>query len=572
MHMIDLDDERQKLLQTDNHILVLGGPGSGKTTIALCKAKHDIHRLKPFQKILFLSFARATVVRVYKQSQGILSAADLKGIEISTYHAFEWSMLKSNAMLISKHSISLLPPHEAASSFRGLSGDDLKQAANREFINSGKLHFDLFAPEAANLLSQSDSILKLISDAYPMIILDEFQDTYQDEWNMISLLGKYSTLIALADPEQRIYDFRGASPARVGAYIKLFSPSSFDFGKSNKRSSGTDIVDFGNDLLTGANIGKKYHDVSVCQYDEGYQNKNGLIKLKSGLLTIIRRLKESSPDWSVAILTASNSLMIEVSDYLYNSQRFSNEHVLPSITHNVLIDMTGPTLSAIAIASVLELGSQCKCSVSNIVDLLEKHISGKNSGKIPKADNTMCDALIAYLKTGKIRGKNREKLISLCKQVADAANQMIYSGNIIDDWKAVRELFNDSNNHFSTLYRDSFHIRLLRKGSNLYSVLGELWRTNLNYAGAQAATENAFTQEHFSMDIQDSYGVNVMTIHKSKGKEFDVVIIYEEKYKGRILTKPEEVDRARLNLRVAATRAKKKTFVLTPRSNPCELL
>ncbi|MFQ9801531.1 MAG: 3'-5' exonuclease [Clostridia bacterium] len=94
----------------------------------------------------------------------------------------------------------------------------------------------------------------------------------------------------------------------------------------------------------------------------------------------------------------------------------------------------------------------------------------------------------------------------------------------------------------------------------------------MNYFGAQIATENAFTQEYFSMDIQDSNGVNVMTIHKSKGKEFDVVIIYEEKYKGRILTNPEEIDKARLNLRVAVTRAKKKTFVLTPCSKPCELL
>ena len=31
-------------------------------------------------------------------------------------------------------------------------------------------------------------------------------------------------------------------------------------------------------------------------------------------------------------------------------------------------------------------------------------------------------------------------------------------------------------------------------------------------------------------------GVNVMTIHKSKGKEFDVVIVYEGRYRGHIIS------------------------------------
>ena len=49
---------------------------------------------------------------------------------------------------------------------------------------------------------------------YPVIILDEFQDTSADEWQLIQLLGTNSELIALADPEQRIYDFRGAAQNR----------------------------------------------------------------------------------------------------------------------------------------------------------------------------------------------------------------------------------------------------------------------------------------------------------------------------------------------------------------------
>ena len=78
---------------------------------------------------------------------------------------------------------------------------------------------------------------------YPVIILDEFQDTNPDEWLLIRTLGAHSTLIALADPDQRIYDFRGADPQRIPSFIEEYKPAVFDFGTENNRSNGTDIVD-----------------------------------------------------------------------------------------------------------------------------------------------------------------------------------------------------------------------------------------------------------------------------------------------------------------------------------------
>ena len=40
--MIELSETKKVLMRTEGHILVLGGPGSGKTTIALLKAKQII--------------------------------------------------------------------------------------------------------------------------------------------------------------------------------------------------------------------------------------------------------------------------------------------------------------------------------------------------------------------------------------------------------------------------------------------------------------------------------------------------------------------------------------------------
>ena len=80
------------------------------------------------------------------------------------------------------------------------------------------------------------------------------------------LLGEASRLIVLADPNQRIYDFRGADPQRIIQLIDTFSPEIFDFGEENNRSDGTDIAQFGNDLLSNSNQGKQYQSVDIKSY------------------------------------------------------------------------------------------------------------------------------------------------------------------------------------------------------------------------------------------------------------------------------------------------------------------
>jgi hypothetical protein len=78
------------LLSAGGHLLVLGGPGSGKTTIALVKGATEIANgaLAPGQKVLFLSFARATVARIVQESKVRVPADARSWIEIGTYHGF----------------------------------------------------------------------------------------------------------------------------------------------------------------------------------------------------------------------------------------------------------------------------------------------------------------------------------------------------------------------------------------------------------------------------------------------------------------------------------------------------
>src|SRR5271167_1359631 len=108
-----LCDKRVELINVPGHLLVLGGPGSGKTTISLVKANHLVNSgiIEIGQKILFLSFARSTVSRIQEHTNSIIDTGNRDKIEINTYHGFIWKLLQSFSYLLNNHkTIQLLTP------------------------------------------------------------------------------------------------------------------------------------------------------------------------------------------------------------------------------------------------------------------------------------------------------------------------------------------------------------------------------------------------------------------------------------------------------------------------------
>lgn len=577
----ELSDLKKELLKQDGHILALGGPGSGKTTIALLKSQKIAEtNIKPYQRVLFLSFARATITRVEEQAKGMINTDVRKQLEINTYHGFTWNLLKSHGYLLNNNAkISLLPPPEAAARLATFVTDDLREAEKqRLFDEEGLLHFDLFARLATELLDGSGKIASIIAQTYPVIILDEFQDTNEHEWNFIQQLGKKSTLIALADSDQRIYEFRGADPARIGQYITSYDPANYDFGAENHRSNGTDIVDFGNDLLTGANIGKSYNDVSCIPYR--YYKDVAYLGLKVAVIKARARLLENQ-DWSMAILVPTKELMTSVSDFLGAQQKIQ-KRTLPVVEHDVLLEMAGPSLAAILIARMLGKETYPHDLETNFLNDLNEHIRGRNGGnKQPtKVQLAISDSMRTFLETGVLRVKKKEVglITSEAKRIVDECSALEFSGNPGDDWISIRKLLlNSICPQIKQVGEDARYLRLLRKGAVLNSGLSELWRTSGSYFGASNLISNALVQEHFSTTNTKWKGIHIMTMHAAKGKEFDEVIIYEGpvRYRGKILRQnadEKSINQSRLALRVAVTRAMKHATILTPSWDKCSLL
>jgi DNA helicase-2/ATP-dependent DNA helicase PcrA len=579
--MIEWTKESTELMGCPGHALVLGGPGCGKTTMALLKAGQEIanKRLKSRQRILFLSFARATISRIEQHAKTLLSAENRGELEINTYHGFTWGLIRSHGYLLtSGRPIRLLPPPQGASALATIAGEPAKNAEKqRLFTDEGLLHFDLFAKSAADLLRRSNNVRALVCSVYPIIILDEFQDTNTDEWNLIQQLGTKSTLIALADPDQRIYEFRGASPTRIPDFIKAFDPKQFDLSASNHRSTGTDICVYGNDLLKGANKGKTYQQVRIQEYR--FRKGNGLhLELKIAAWNRRKVLIDAGVvDWSLAILVPTKSLMLEASQYLDAVQTFETGKKAPQVKHEVAIETAGPALAAVVIAGVLSGGSAATDIAQRLILELCQHMKGRKGNDGPSQQQlVLAECLNSYVQTGVIKGSKRKALAQACLKIGEARMQLKLSGEPEQDWLKMRELFaNAATAELEMIAHDARFLKFLHKGATLRARLAELWRSTGGYGGAVQAVQDALVQEHFSSSSQEFRGIHVMTIHKSKGKEFDEVIIYEGAYQSRILrtnSTDREKAQALLSLRVGVTRAKKFTTILTPKQDPCPFL
>ncbi|WP_026872548.1 UvrD-helicase domain-containing protein [Inquilinus limosus] len=603
--MVDLTEAQKDVIRTSGHQLVTGGPGSGKTTVSILKAaKIAREQLRPGQRILFLSFARATVSRVLEaiDEEREITRAEKQRIEVDTYHSFFWRILKTHGYLVGlpRRITILTPPNEAIalstvrSGYRPaskLTPEEQAEKQSREEAEririataEGRVCFDLFADRVATLLHGSQKVRALISTMYPFIILDEFQDTSADQWRVVQALGLGSTLIALADPQQRIFDFIGADPARLDHFQAAFSPSVHDLAGDNHRSKGTEIALFGNDILAGRFRQKTYQGVEFQGFES---NPNqAFATLVAQVLQARKRLIDSGKrDWSLAILVPTKRMTRFVSDRL--REPFGT---VPPIAHSAAVDMEGPILAAEIIAFLLQQGGDPR-RFDKFVELMCSYFHGRGGATPTKGDMNEAGRFRAALAkwneclaAGKPVPGN--SVLKPTFAVYEAATTLALTGDPDRDWVAVRAVLDAGGcTRLKEVAKEVRNVRLLERGTQLRQGLAQDWRESGGYRNALSITRQSFVQEHFATTHKPESGVVVMNMHKAKGKQFDEVIIFEgwpKRAQGEIVANPDRIvssnvrdgvmTQARQNFRVSVTRAKTRTTILTPRDDVCVLL
>ncbi|MEI5668917.1 UvrD-helicase domain-containing protein [Bosea sp. CCNWLW174] len=204
-----LEGKRKAVIADPGNVLVMGGPGAGKTTLAILKAKSCMPSFQPGQTALFLSFSRAAVQQILLRCRSVLSREEMQQIDVRTYHSFCWELLKGHGRALGGSMLQMITPGQEGVMRTQFDGD-WSAERQRLLTDESRASFEIFAHAAARLVEESAHIRSGIADLHPLLILDEFQDTDDDQWRLVKALSSAATNIFLADSEQRIYDYAPA--------------------------------------------------------------------------------------------------------------------------------------------------------------------------------------------------------------------------------------------------------------------------------------------------------------------------------------------------------------------------
>lgn len=368
------------ILSKDKKIIVKASAGCGKTRSMISKIAYELVTLKNlnFKKILALTFSVNAAIKIKEDTKEILpqllkkeSFNIDKKLDVSNYHSF-------STKIISKHGYYLNEKLNNINNFTIVSDTDKKlqkyltndeliilndfevaiNTVNKDDINQLiSLYTDILLEKLilneiitynglivlANELLKNSNISDFYKSYYPLIIVDEFQDTNYLSYMLIkSLIDDNSRIIIMGDDMQKIYGFLGAIPNLFQHMQDKYKMTLIEFKNNYRFQNNEKMRNLDNYIR---DIFKQYDNIS--NFKESAEINLGFFKTnESEQNSIVTSMKDKIKDGSkVALLvnikkSADNIIEKLESDKLkYFNGLFSDKDDAYIIFHKIALEV-----------------------------------------------------------------------------------------------------------------------------------------------------------------------------------------------------------------------------------------
>lgn len=371
------EDQKSSVLHFEGPALTLAIPGSGKTTLMLARALYlsEIYHVDP-KSILNLTFSKAAASDMNERYTNRFRSHFPYNFQFSTIHGFSYKILtqiwKENGTtpkkLLSHNREFLVRASEKCTASR-LTDDQFETLSNQisyarnmlfsrgtlksngldypkiddiseayEYLKQEQhvIDFDDMLLMTLKTMQEDTSILDRLKRRFPFVQIDEAQDTSKVQHEILKrLVFPANNLFIVADDDQSIYGFRGASPDLLMSFQAQF-PGGKLFHLSKNYRSRKEIIDVCSHVI--CNNQTRYEKTFSAIRGSGGSFKLKEFETYSDRNTAMLEDLKKIPASSCAILYRNHLSGLSIMDALIEAgQSFHIESGRRLISHHWLI-------------------------------------------------------------------------------------------------------------------------------------------------------------------------------------------------------------------------------------------
>ncbi|MCR5254080.1 MAG: UvrD-helicase domain-containing protein [Treponema sp.] len=597
-------EQYRAVVTTEGAILIIAGAGSGKTRVITFRIAHMLDKGIPQSQILALTFTNKAAKEMEERIKG-LTQRKLQNLTVSTFHAFGVKVLRQDIEKLGyrenfsiydetdrvalikecgrelKYSPEALDIYKIGQLISNIktgrktweTANDMYRPLYECYQEGLKLYnavdFDDLIVLPIKLFRENPEVLARYRERFKYIMVDEFQDTSHQQYELMHLLADKNVAV-VGDDDQSIYSWRGADYQNIVNFEHDFDVTEIRL-EQNYRSTGT-ILDAANGVIshnTNRKDKKLWSGNGAGKPIEIFMPENETDEadfIAESILGIAAEEKRKFDDFGILIRANTQSRFIEEALLQNNipytmsggTSFFERKEIKDVISYlrvisnhdddiNLLRIINTPRrgIGRAAIQVINDAAELNGCTLWNAIDYLI-HAEASEASDTLKQD---LEEFVNLIET------HRQKLLSgrnLANKVRQLVEDINYKDYLITEYpkseKAVR--FKLNNIEMFTGMIERWENNPENMNANLYAYLNRV----------------TLMSSDDMDDEEDSGKVNLMTIHASKGLEFPVVFIagVEEGLIPHARSVEEnggDVEEERRLFYVAITRARDKLFM-----------